>query len=35
MNEQDKRKLAASEVILLILAAIGVGVVIWLAWGRA
>jgi hypothetical protein len=33
MNEQDKRKLAASEIILTVLAVLGVGAVIWVAWG--
>jgi hypothetical protein len=34
MNEKEKRELAASEIVLIILAVIGVGVVIWLAWAR-
>jgi hypothetical protein len=34
MNEKEKRELAASEIVLIILAVIGLGVVIWLAWAR-
>jgi hypothetical protein len=32
MNEKEKRELEASEMALISLALIGVGVVIWLAW---
>jgi hypothetical protein len=32
MNEKEKRELAASEIVLIILAVLGLGVVIWLAW---
>lgn len=34
MNDQDKRKLALSEMILIVLAVIGLGVVVWLSWIR-
>lgn len=34
MNDKEKRELAASEIILAILAVLGVGVVVWLAWSR-
>jgi hypothetical protein len=34
MNEKEKRELAASEIILIILAVVGLGVVVWLAWIR-
>ncbi|HUS26437.1 MAG TPA: hypothetical protein VMY99_03755 [Nevskiaceae bacterium] len=33
-TERDKKELALSKIILLVLAAIGIGVVIWLAWIR-
>jgi hypothetical protein len=32
MNDKEKRELATSEIVLIVLAVIGVGVVIWLAW---
>ncbi len=32
MDDKEKRELAASEVVLIILAVLGVGVVVWLAW---
>ncbi|HEY5667710.1 MAG TPA: hypothetical protein VIR03_00945 [Candidatus Saccharimonadales bacterium] len=32
MNETEKRELALSEVVVLILSIIGMGVVIWLGW---
>jgi hypothetical protein len=35
MNDQEKRKLALSETVLIILAIIGLGVVFWLSWIRS
>ena len=32
MNDKEKRELAASEIILIILAIVGVAVVVFLAW---
>ena len=32
MNEKEKRELAASEIILIVLALLGLGAVVWLAW---
>ena len=35
MNEKEKRELALSEIVLIILAVTGLGVVIWLSWIRS
>lgn len=35
MNEKEKRELALSEIVLIILAIAGLGVVVWLSWIRA
>ena len=35
MNEKEKRELALSEIVLIILAVAGLGVVIWLSWIRS
>lgn len=32
MNDKEKRELAASEIILILLAIFGLGAVVWLAW---
>ena len=34
LSPKQKRELALSEIILIILAALGLGVVVWLAWIR-
>jgi hypothetical protein len=34
MSENDQKKLALSEIVLIILAVIGLGVVVWLGWFR-
>lgn len=34
MNDKEEQELAVSEVVLIVLAIFGVGVVIWLAWAR-
>lgn len=34
MNDKEKRKLALSEVILIVLGLAGIATVIWLAWLR-
>lgn len=35
MNEKEKRELALSEVILIILAVLGIGFIIYLGWIRS
>ena len=34
MNDNEKRKLALSEVVLIVLGLAGIAAVIWLAWFR-
>ena len=34
MNSKERRELAISEIVLIVLAIIGVGIVVWLAWAR-
>jgi len=34
MNRKERKELAISEIVLIILAVIGVAVVVWLAWAR-
>ncbi len=34
MNPRERKELAISEIVLITLAVIGVGVVVWLAWAR-
>lgn len=34
MNAKERRELAISEIVLIVLAVVGVGVVVWLAWAR-
>lgn len=34
MNPKERRELAISEIVLIILAVVGLGVVVWLAWSR-
>jgi hypothetical protein len=34
MNSKERKELAISEIILIVLAVIGVAVVVWLAWAR-
>lgn len=35
MNEKEKRELAFSKIILIVLAVIGIAAVIWLGWIRS
>jgi hypothetical protein len=32
MNETEKKELAFSKIILIILAVLGLGIVVWLGW---
>src|SRR5690349_12007007 len=34
MNSKERRELAISEVVIIVLGVIGLGVVVWLAWAR-
>jgi hypothetical protein len=34
MNDREKRELAASEITLIVLAVVALGVIVWLAWAR-
>jgi flagellar basal body-associated protein FliL len=35
MNETEKKELALSKIVLIILAVLGLGVVVWLGWFAA
>jgi hypothetical protein len=35
MNETEKKELALSKIVLIILAVLGIGVVVWLGWFKS